>query len=142
MSATKSGPDEPTIGQAEPARGVGRQVGHGLGPGIVAELTGVIAQVPGEGPPAARVREAAAEDAVGARHVRRMPQDRADVGLGPISWAEPHDAHGHSRDREDLADKVAGIASSPVSAAAMTVCPSAHCQSGFATIAIVIRSRG
>ena len=86
---------------------MGRQVGDRLGPGVIAELAGVIAQVAGEGPPAARVGKAAAEDAVGARHVRGVAEDRADVGLGSVARAEAHDADRHARGRQDLADEVA-----------------------------------
>ena len=84
----EAGADQAAVGQAKPSGGVRRQVGDGLGPGIIAELASVITQVAGKGSPAARVREAAAEDAVGARHVSRMAEDRPDVGLGSISRAK------------------------------------------------------
>ena len=92
---------------------MGREVGDGLGPGVVAELPGVVAEVAGEGAPAARVGEAAAEDAVGARHVRRVPEDGADVGLGPVPGRKPTMPTAMSRGREDLADEVARLPASP-----------------------------
>ena len=142
MSATKPGRSKPrSVSRNRRAAWAG-QVGHRLGPGIIAELAGVITQVAGERPPAARVGEAAAEDAVGARHVRGMSKDRPDVGLGlitrhgsprfPPPCPRPSGSRKRSRPDHSLA----------CSAAAGTVCPSAHCQSGFATIAIVICSRG
>ncbi len=102
----------------------------------------MVAEVAGEGAPAAGVREAAAEDAVGAGHVRGVAQDRADVGLGPVAGAESDDAHGHTRDREDLADEVARVELRLLGRRGRPSVPSAHRQSGFATIAMVIVSSG
>ncbi len=83
-------------------------MGHRLGPRIIAELAGVIAQVARECPPATRVGESAAEDAVGARHVRGMSKNRTDVGLGLLTRTEAHDSHRHARGHQDLANEVAG----------------------------------
>src|SRR5204863_339925 len=41
----EAGAEEATVGESEPPRSVGGQVGHGLGPGVVAELPGVVAEV-------------------------------------------------------------------------------------------------
>ena len=48
----EAGTDQAAVGQAKPAGGVGGQVRHRLGPGIIAELARVIAQVAGECSPA------------------------------------------------------------------------------------------
>ena len=137
----KAGADQAAVGQAESPGGVGGEVGDGLGPGVVAELAGVVAEVAGERAPAARVGEAAAENAVGAGHVGGVAEDGADVGFGPFAGRKATTPTAIPRRPEDVADEVARVGPA-CSAAAVTVIPSAQRQSGFATIAIVVVSSG
>ena len=69
-----AGRDRPAVVQPEPSRRGGRQVLRGGRPVPVAELAHVPAEEPRERPPAARVRVAAAVDAVGAGAVRGVAQ--------------------------------------------------------------------
>ena len=102
----------------------------------------MVAEVAGERAPAARVGEAAAEDAVGAGHVRGVAEDGADVLLGPVPGAE-------ADDRRPPCPRPAGSrrrnrprARPAAAAASATFIPSAHRQSGSATMAIVVVSSG
>ena len=56
--------NQSAVGQTEPACGVGRQVGHGLGPGVIAQLARMSPNLSRKRPPTSGMREPSAKHAV------------------------------------------------------------------------------
>ena len=110
--------------------GVAREMSHGLGPRVIAEVARVMAQVAGERPPASGMRITPTKNSVGPRHMGRMPQNGAHILIRPIPRAERDHPDRQARRDQKIQDEIPARDSPASSAATATVFPSAHRQSG------------